>query len=118
MIGDVQPVPGYCVLLPDPVVTDLNALSENDRRVFLEDMTRIGDALHKVTSTYRINYEVLGNAEPALHAHIFPRYLTEPDEVRWGPIFCKYNWKLLPAIDLEAARPFMTSMANLLKKCA
>ena len=36
---------------------------------------------------YRINYEILGNSEAALHAHIFPRRMTEPDQYRCGPVF-------------------------------
>ncbi len=30
VIGDVQPLEGYCLLLADPVVKDLNSLSEPD----------------------------------------------------------------------------------------
>jgi hypothetical protein len=26
-------------------------------------------------------YEILGNSEPELHAHLFPRYASEPDEL-------------------------------------
>lgn len=37
----------------------------------------IGDALLDVTKAHRINYEILGNSEPELHAHIFPRYEDE-----------------------------------------
>jgi hypothetical protein len=50
-------------------------------------MAEIGDALLATTDAYRINYEILGNCEPALHAHIFPRRLREPDEYRSGPVF-------------------------------
>ncbi len=48
-------------------------------------MARIGDALLKVTGADRINYETLGNAAPALHTHITPRYLTEPSILRFLP---------------------------------
>lgn len=50
-------------------------------------MSAIGDALLATTDPYRINYEILGNSEPALHAHIFPRRMTEPDEYWVGPVF-------------------------------
>ena len=43
-------------------------------------MATIGDALLEVTGAFRINYEILGNLEPALHAHIIPRYLNEPED--------------------------------------
>src|SRR5947209_13661388 len=71
VIGDVQFVRGYCLLLPDPVVTHLNALNGMNRDQFLADMARLGDAVLEVTGAVRINYEMLGNVEPALHAHVF-----------------------------------------------
>jgi len=47
-------------------------------------MAMVGDALMDVTSAYRINYSIAGNTDPYLHAHIVPRYLTEPDTLRKG----------------------------------
>lgn len=87
VLGDAQFLRGYCLLLPDPVVADLNVLDADARRQFLFDMTLIGDALLEVTNSFRVNYEILGNADPALHAHIFPRYADEPDEFRVRPVF-------------------------------
>lgn len=91
VIGDQQFIPGYCLLLADPVGTDLNALSGVRRAQFLADMGIIGDALLEVTGAYRINYEILGNSEPALHAHIFPRYWDEPAEPRAVPVWVGYT---------------------------
>ena len=45
VIGDVQFLPGCCLLLPDPVVPSLNDLSEQARATFLLDMARVGDAI-------------------------------------------------------------------------
>jgi dipeptidyl aminopeptidase/acylaminoacyl peptidase len=50
-------------------------------------MSLAGDALLEATDAYRINHDILGNLDPALHAHIIPRYLTEPDEFRKGTAF-------------------------------
>jgi diadenosine tetraphosphate (Ap4A) HIT family hydrolase len=85
VIGDVQPLPGYCLLLADPVVESLNALGEEDRVRYCLDAARLGDALLAVTGAYRINYETWGNLEPALHTHITPRYITEPSWRRRVP---------------------------------
>jgi diadenosine tetraphosphate (Ap4A) HIT family hydrolase len=87
VLGDSQFIAGYSLLLPDPVVPSLNDLSAPDRAQFLLDMTAIGDALLAATDAYRINYEILGNSEPALHAHIFPRRMSEPEPYRGGPVF-------------------------------
>jgi diadenosine tetraphosphate (Ap4A) HIT family hydrolase len=98
VIGDVQFLTGYCLLLPDPVVPSLNDLSEPARARFLSDMARIGDAVLKVTNAQRINYEILGNSEPELHAHIFPRYATEATERRRMPVWF-YDWSTAQPYD-------------------
>jgi diadenosine tetraphosphate (Ap4A) HIT family hydrolase len=87
VLCDVQFLRGYSLLLPDPVVPDLNAFDREQRAQYLLDMTTIGDALLEVTGAFRINYEILGNLDPALHAHIIPRYMTEPEDLRKGPAF-------------------------------
>ncbi len=109
-VGDVQFLRGYSLLLPDPVVPDLNALSMEQRIGFLRDMTVLGDALLKVTGAARINYEILGNSEAALHAHVFPRYATEPEERRRKPVWF-YDWKNAPAFDRERDQQLMSNIA-------
>jgi len=92
VMGDVQFLIGYCLLLPDPVVPSLNDLKAQDRAIFLEDMATLGDALLAVTAATRINYEILGNSEPELHAHVFPRYATEAEDMRRKPVWF-YDWQ-------------------------
>ena len=55
LIGDVQVLPGSCLLLPDPVVHSLNDLSAANRASYLLDMVRLGDAMLKATGASRIN---------------------------------------------------------------
>jgi diadenosine tetraphosphate (Ap4A) HIT family hydrolase len=81
-MGERQVLPGYCLLLPDPVVAHLNALTSPQRDRFLMEMALVGDALLEATGALRINYAMFGNAEPALHAHLFPRQADEPQAVR------------------------------------
>ena len=95
ILGEIQIRSGYCLLLPDPVVPHLNALTGEARAVFLDSMIRIGDAVLAVTGAARINYEMLGNLEPALHAHILPRFLDEPETVRTKPIWLD-DWDAAP----------------------
>jgi diadenosine tetraphosphate (Ap4A) HIT family hydrolase len=85
VLGDIQFLRGYSLLLPDPVVPDINALTKNERKTYLYEMTILGDALLEVTGAYRINYDILCNTEQALHAHVCPRYLSEPEDLRKGP---------------------------------
>lgn len=115
VLGDVQVLNGYCLLLPDPVPPDLNALSLDDRVDFLRDMSIIGDALLEVTGAVRINYEILGNSEKALHAHICPRFEAEPEEFARGPVWF-YDWSLAPQFDLKTYGPLMDIIRNAIEK--
>jgi diadenosine tetraphosphate (Ap4A) HIT family hydrolase len=101
VVGDVQFLPGYCLLLADPVVSNLNDLDDARRAEFLRDMARLGDAILQVTQAERINYDILGNSEPELHAHVFPRYATEPPGLRRMPPWF-YDWDAAPRYDAEA----------------
>ena len=79
VMSDTQVVPGQLILLGDPVVGSLNDLDAGQRAVFLADIALAGDALLAVTGCLRVNYDILGNTDPALHAHIVPRYASEPE---------------------------------------
>ena len=92
VMGDVQFLTGYCLLLPDPVVPSLNDLDTAARQQYLLDMALLGDVILAVTGAQRINYEILGNSEPELHCHIFPRYASEPEQKRRMPVWF-YDWK-------------------------
>jgi diadenosine tetraphosphate (Ap4A) HIT family hydrolase len=97
VMGDPQVLTGYCLLLPDPVVPHLNALSADGQAAFLADLSRIGQAVLELTGALRINYALFGNLEPALHGHVHPRFADEPDALRTA-----HPW----AYDWAAARRF------------
>jgi diadenosine tetraphosphate (Ap4A) HIT family hydrolase len=97
-MGDPQVLAGYCLLLPDPVVPDLNALPAADQVAFLADMARVGRAVLGLTGAVRVNYAIFGNLEPALHAHVFPRYSTEPAQFRTAHPWT-YDWSQARAFD-------------------
>ena len=115
VIGESQFLKGYCLLLPNPVVGNLNELKGARRSQFLEDMANIGDAVLAVTKAKRINYEMLGNLEPALHAHIFPRYDTEPENLRTKPVWF-YDWENAPQFDKTDDAPLMDELKNAIEK--
>lgn len=91
VFGAQQFVRGYLLLLPDPVVPQLNSLDAGARAQFLDDMARLGDALLAATAAVRINYAIFGNVEPALHAHVIPRYADEPPGLRTAQPWA-YDW--------------------------
>jgi diadenosine tetraphosphate (Ap4A) HIT family hydrolase len=95
VMGERQVLPGYCLLLPDPVVPHLNALDTHARAQFLFDMALIGDVLLAITAAARINYAIYGNVDPALHAHIFPRDSAEPEDTRTAQPWA-LDWNAAP----------------------
>jgi diadenosine tetraphosphate (Ap4A) HIT family hydrolase len=115
VLGDTQILPGYSILLSDPVVPDLNALTLENRAVFLRDMSIVGDALLEVTGAMLINYEILGNADRALHVHIIPRYASEPEETRRKPIWFS-DWANAHSFDAERDRDLMQKLADSIQK--
>jgi diadenosine tetraphosphate (Ap4A) HIT family hydrolase len=115
VMGDVQFLRGYCLVLPDPVVGHLNELDGDARKLLFYEASVVGDALLGLTGAVRINYEILGNLEPALHVHVFPRFDDEPAELRTRPVWF-YNWDQAPKFDPERDAPLMNDIRNSLRR--
>lgn len=99
VMGDPQVLRGYCLLLPDPVVPHLQALPAARQVEYLADLARLGQAVFELTGAIRINYAIFGNVEPALHAHVLPRYADEPGPMRLANPWA-YDWSKAPAFDV------------------
>ncbi|MGQ0574427.1 MAG: hypothetical protein ACT4RN_09505 [Pseudonocardia sp.] len=55
-------------------------------------MALLGEAVQHVCAAHdprfrRVNYQILGNAWPHLHAHVHPRYDWEPAQYRDQPVW-------------------------------
>ncbi len=117
VLCDSQFLSGYCILLADPVVTSLNDLDPVKQAEFMHDMAIIGDALLEVTRAYRINYVIAGNTDPYLHAHIVPRYMSEPEEFRKGlPWSHPHAERDSMLFDYERDRPLMQRLSLAIQK--
>lgn len=110
-MGERQVFDGYCLLIPDPVVPHLNSLVSPRREQFLSDMAWVGDAIMAATSALRINYAVFGNLEPALHAHVFPRYANEPAATRTAQPWA-FDWSQAPEYSEAAYGDLKRSIAE------
>jgi diadenosine tetraphosphate (Ap4A) HIT family hydrolase len=91
-IGDYQLLPGYCVLLYDGACDHLHDLPRAERSALLDDVGLLGEAVAAACARLdpafrRVNYEILGNTYPQLHAHVHPRYGWEPTERRGRPVW-------------------------------
>jgi diadenosine tetraphosphate (Ap4A) HIT family hydrolase len=97
VIGDVQFLPGYALLLCDTRGAErLSDLPRPRRLAFLESMERLGEAVERACRDLdpafrRINLEILGNRDPYLHAHIWPRYSWERADLRLAPVWLYPN---------------------------
>jgi diadenosine tetraphosphate (Ap4A) HIT family hydrolase len=93
VIGDVQFLPGYAVFLTrDPRAGRLSDLPRRERSEFLAGMDLLGEAVERVCSRLdpaflRVNLEILGNKDPFLHAHVWPRYAWEPSGLAARPVW-------------------------------
>ncbi len=49
-----------------------------------------------VCKPLRVNYDILGNTDTFLHAHVFPRYEWEEEAKRKAPVwqYPRENWTL------------------------
>jgi diadenosine tetraphosphate (Ap4A) HIT family hydrolase len=99
VMGQSQFLKGYSLLLPDPVVPHLNAMDSSTRDRFLADMGKLGDAVFAATGALRINYAMFGNVEPALHAHVIPRYTDEAETMRTAHPWI-YDWAAAPQFEM------------------
>lgn len=93
VIGDVQFLPGYCVLLgKDPSATALAEMSRVDRGRFLADADLLATAVERACRSIdpafrRVNLEILGNTDEFVHAHVWPRYTWEPADLVTRPVW-------------------------------
>lgn len=93
VLGDVQWLPGYSVLLVDRFgVSRLTDLDRPARLEFLASMDLLGEAVELACTAVvdgfrRVNLEILGNTDDFLHAHIWPRYDWETPERVAKPVW-------------------------------
>jgi len=87
ILGDAQFYRGYCVLFAKRHATELYLMPADEARALFDEMRLVAEAIAAVTKPWKMNYECLGNSEPHVHWHLFPRY--ESDELRFGPVWLR-----------------------------
>ena len=98
VVGDFQFFRGYTLFLCKQHVGELHDLEVSTKLLFLKEMSEVAEAVYRGFQPRKLNYELLGNSEPHLHWHFFPRYDSDPTR---GPV-----WQVDKAIRYaERARP-------------
>jgi len=92
-----------------PGVEQLSDLPGSERRAFLAGVDILAEAVEIACSQLdpdflRVNIEILGNTDPFLHAHIWPRYHWEEPGLRAKPVWLYpgTNWSD-PALALSSS---------------
>jgi diadenosine tetraphosphate (Ap4A) HIT family hydrolase len=107
VLGDYQFFRGYTLFLCKQHVPELHDLEGPVRQQYLGEMSLVAEAVFRAFRPRKLNYELLGNAEPHLHWHLFPRY---PDDPSPGTS----SWKVDRALRYaEAARPTAAELLRL-----
>lgn len=53
-------------------------LREDEAAAFWRELLKIGRAIETAFEPVKLNYNLLGNEVPHLHAHVVPRYADDP----------------------------------------
>ena len=78
VLGDFQYYEGYTLFLSKIHAKELHELEYEFMKKFLEEMAQVAKAVYQAFHPFKLNYEMLGNGEPHLHWHLFPRYKDDP----------------------------------------
>lgn len=87
ILGDAQFYRGYCALLFKRHAIELHSLAPDLARAAFDEVLLVAGAIASVVRPLRLNYENLGNQEPHLHWHIFPRFAD--DALRLAPVWAR-----------------------------
>ena len=79
-----QSKPGRCIVAYRDHVSEIVDISPEERGLFMEDVARAAEAIHKAFHPDKLNYGAYGDTGCHLHMHLCPKY-KDGDE--WGGIF-------------------------------
>ena len=86
VLGDIQRFRGYTLFLCKEHATELHFLDKDYKRVFLEEMSLVAEAVYNAFHPDKLNYELLGVGSGVhMHWHIFPRRAGDTPEP--GPVW-------------------------------
>jgi diadenosine tetraphosphate (Ap4A) HIT family hydrolase len=100
-------VKGYCVVWRDGHVVEPTELEPAAAVAYWEDVLDVGRALQDTFHPIKVNYMMLGNNVPHLHAHVFPRYADDP--APGGPL----SWEALTGVTATAREVLEEQAASL-----
>ncbi len=79
-----QSKPGRVIVAYKDHVSEIVNISEEERNLFMADVVKAANALHKAFKPNKVNYGAYGDTGCHLHMHLVPKY-EGGDE--WGGVF-------------------------------
>ena len=110
ILGDRQFYRGYCVLFAKLHATELYLMPADTARLLSGEMRLVAEAIAAVVKPWKMNYECLGNGEPHVHWHLFPRY--ETDQMRGVPIWLRPESEQKILLDENDRRALIASIRS------
>ena len=89
ILGDAQFYRGYCILFAKRHATELYLMPADEARGLFDEVRLVAEAIAAVVKPLKMNYECLGNSEPHVHWHLFPRSASESEELRLAPVWTR-----------------------------
>jgi diadenosine tetraphosphate (Ap4A) HIT family hydrolase len=89
ILGDAQFYRGYCILFAKHHERELFLLPRSEALSLADELFSVAEAINTVVHPFKLNYECLGNSEPHIHWHVFPRYQSEEEHLRVAPVWVR-----------------------------
>lgn len=110
VLGDAQFYRGYCILFAKRHATELYLMPTEEARELCDEMRLMAKAIATVVKPWKMNYECLGNTEPHVHWHLFPRFQSESDDLRRGPIWKRPDAERMVALPDQDRRALIGAL--------
>ncbi|MBR4983468.1 MAG: HIT family protein [Lachnospiraceae bacterium] len=104
-----QSKPGRVIVAYKDHVSEIVNISDEERNLFMADVTRAAKALHAAFHPNKVNYGAYGDTGCHLHMHLVPKYEGEDE---WGGVF-QMNPDKVYLTDEEYAEMIEKIKANL-----
>jgi len=112
VIGDHQHFKGYTLFLCKTCAPELHCLEREFKLQFLEEMSLVAEAVYHAFQPEKLNCELLGNGDPHLHWHIFPRVEGDiPGEIK-GPVW----WLPIDEMNSDDNRPSEAELKDMVER--
>jgi diadenosine tetraphosphate (Ap4A) HIT family hydrolase len=114
ILGDAQFYRGYCVVLAKRHASEIHLMPPDDARTLFDETVAVGRAIALATRPLKLNYECLGNLEPHVHWHVFPRF--EADPMRTAPIWMRSETERKATLEDSDRRSLIKTLGSELRR--